>query len=601
MIGKATGPMNSNSAQKSNRRWLYRLDILVPVLLVITVCATSTAITVSAQTSAAPSIKFSNVTKDAGINFVHFKGNKGTSINLEEFGPGVCVADFDGDGWPDIYFVNGRDLYDRGITVRNALYHNNGDGTFTDVTDKAGVPGTGYGLGCIWGDYDNDGFPDLFLTQYGRNVLYHNNGNGTFTDVTDKAGVTGLDFGTLFHAGGVFFDYDHDGYLDLYVGGYVALGPAGPRYCDLGMMLSSCPPSAYDGTADLLYHNNGDGTFTNVTLKSGLYQPKGKNLAVGAADYDNDGWQDLFVANDGLNAYLFHNERNGTFKEQGLVSGMAVTGLGRTMAAMCISLADYNNDGWIDLYISDFQGNSDHLWKNDGTGLFDEVSNEAGITRATHDVLSFGGGFFDYDNDGWLDLFIANGHVYPEVEAAIPGTHYKQINSLFHNERNGKFSDAAKSAGISSQPPRAGRGVAFADFDNDGWMDLVISNNGDPPTLLRNGGGIANHFVNFKLVGSKSNRDAIGARITLKAGGLSQIREVQSGGSYLSQSDLRAHFGLAKAVHIDSVEIRWPSGARQSFQDLEIDKFYLIKEGNETIAFQKFTPPRPALPTSKPQ
>ena len=540
-----------------------------------------------AQTPPSPAIQFTNITASAGIKFTHFKGNQGISINREEFGPGVCVADFDGDGWQDIYFVNGRDLYNRGISVRNSLYRNNGDGTFTDVTDKAGVPGTGYGLGCVWGDYDNDGFPDLFVTQYGRNVLYHNNGNGTLTDVTDKAGVAGIESGT-FHSGATFFDYDRDGHLDLYVGSYVDIGDH--RYCDLGGVQSSCPPSVYHGSPDTLYHNNGDGTFTNVTVKAKIYQPEGKNLSVGAADYDNDGWPDLFVANDGLNAYLYHNQHDGTFKEIGLATGMALTGQGRTMAAMCISLGDFNNDGWLDLYISDFQKSSDHIWQNDGNGYFDEISDQAGITRATHEVLSFGGGFFDYDNDGFLDLFIANGHVYPEVEQATPGTHYKQINSLFHNERNGKFVDVTSSSGSGFLTPYVGRGVAFADFDNDGFIDIVVANNGDVPLLLHNSDSNGNHFLNFKLVGTKSNRDAIGTRIRVVAGRISQIREIQGGGSYLSQSDLRANFGLDKAARAETVEIKWPSGLQQTFKNVEADKFYLIEEGNDKLQSQKFNP-----------
>ncbi len=492
------------------------------------------------------SVRFTDITAAAGIKFVHFKGNNGISINREEFGPGVCVADFDGDGWQDIYFVNGRDLYNRGISVRNALYHNNGDGTFTDVTDKAGVPGTGYGLGCVWGDYDNDGFPDLFVTQYGRNVLYHNNGNGTFTDVTDKAGIAGMESGS-FHSGATFFDYDRDGKLDLYVGSYVALDPDGPRYCNIGSVRSSCPPSAYKGSADALYHNNGDGTFTNVTRSANILQPHGKNLSVGAADYDNDGWPDLFVANDGLAAYLYHNDHGKSFQEIAAPSGMAFSASGSLMAAMCISLGDYDNDGWLDLYISDFQGSSDHLWHNDGKGNFDEVSDEAGITGATHNVLSFGGGFIDYDNDGWLDLFIANGHVYPEIEQASPGTRYKQVNSVFHNQGHGKFVETSKETGVADQTPHAARGVAFADFDNDGFVDVLVANNGDPPLLLHNSGN-GNHFINFKLVGTKSNRDAMGARIRVVSGEISQIREIAGGGSYLSQSDLRANFGLGKAT-----------------------------------------------------
>jgi hypothetical protein len=544
----------------------------------------------SAQSAPPAAIQFTNATEAAGIKFKHFKGNQGVSINREEFGPGVCVADFDGDGWQDIYFVNGRDLYDRGISVSNALYRNNHDGTFTDVTEKAGVPGTGYGLGCVWGDFDNDGFPDLFVTQYGKNVLYRNNGNGTFTDVTDKAGVGGLESGT-FHSGATFLDYDRDGWLDLYVGSYVNLGDK--RYCKLGDVLSSCAPSEYRGSPDALYHNNHDGTFTNVAQSAGIYQPLGKNLSVQAGDYDNDGWPDLFVANDGLNAYLYHNEHNGKFREVGLSTGMAVTSRGTVMAAMCISLGDYDNDGHLDLYISDFQRSSDHLWHDDGKGFFDEVSDEAGITQPTRDVLSFGGGFIDYDNDGWLDIFIANGHVYPEVEQATPGTHYKQINSLFHNESNGKFVEVSRSSGNGFDAPYAGRGVAFADFDNDGFVDVLVANNGDPPLLLHNSGSNGNNFLNFKLVGKNSNRDAMGARIHVVSGTMSQIREIAGGGSYLSQSDLRANFGLGKAKRADLVEITWPSGQRQTFRDLEANKFYLIEEGKNELEVQHFSGRQP--------
>ncbi len=544
----------------------------------------------SAQNSSPLAIQFTNVTESAGIKFKHFKGNQGISINREEFGPGVCVADFDGDGWQDIYFVNGRDLYDRGISVSNALYRNNHDGTFTDVTEKAGVPGTGYGMGCVWGDFDNDGYPDLFVTQYGKNVLYHNNGNGTFTDVTDKAGVGGLESGA-FHSGATFLDYDRDGWLDLYVGSYVNLGDK--RYCKLGDILSSCAPSEYRGSPDALYHNNHDGTFTNVAQAAGIYQPLGKNLSVQASDYDNDGWPDLFVANDGLNAYLYHNEGKGKFKEVGLSTGMAVTSRGTVMAAMCISLGDYDNDGHLDLYISDFQRSSDHLWHNDGKGFFDEVSDEAGITQPTRDVLSFGGGFLDYDNDGWLDLFIANGHVYPEVEQATPGTHYKQINSLFHNESNGKFAEVTKSSGPGFETPHAGRGAAFADFDNDGFIDVLVANNGDPPLLLHNSGGNGNNFINFKLVGKQSNRDAMGARIRVVSGSVSQIREIAGGGSYLSQSDLRANFGLGKAKRADSLEITWPSGQKQTFKDVDANKFYVVEEGKTELQMQHISGRQP--------
>jgi hypothetical protein len=576
---------------KAMRNWGQAVRLLLGAVL-----ALSTAMLLPSQAyaqsgSSDSTVKFTDITKAAGISFVHFKGNQGTSINLEEFGPGVCVADFDNDGWPDIYFVNGRDRYNRGVTVRNALYHNNGDGTFTDVTEKAGVSGTAYGLGCVWGDYDNDGFPDLFVTQYGRNVLYHNNGNGTFTDVTDKAGVAGLESGK-FHSGATFLDYDRDGFLDLYVGSYVAIEPNGPLHCVFGASTSACPPTAYEGSPNALYHNNGDGTFTNVTKSAHVFEPKGKTLAVGAADYDNDGWPDLFVANDGMEAYLFHNDHNGTFTETGPLTGMAYAVDGHSMAAMCISLGDYDNDGWLDLYISDYQGSGDHLWHNDQKGGMDEVSGPAGIFGPTFKVLSFGGGFFDYDNDGWLDLFIANGHVYPEIEGTAAGVHYKQLNSLFHNQGNGKFFETTQSAGIASLPPRAGRGVAFADFDNRGFLDVLISDNGDPPMLLHNSGN-ADHFLNFKLVGVKSNRDALGARIRVVAGTLSQIREVAGGGSYLSQSDLRATFGLGPALKADSVEVKWPSGQVDNFTNVEADKFYLIEEGHRELRLQQIA--RPAL------
>ncbi len=438
--------------------------------------------------SAPPAVQFEDVAAASGIRFVHYKGSQGISTILEEAGPGLCVADYDGDGLQDIYFVNGRNMHGEAAQARNALYRNNGDGTFIDVTDKAGVPGNAYGLGCVWGDYDNDGYADLYVTQYGKNILYHNNGDGTFTDVTAKARVDGTDFGTMFHSGATFFDYDRDGYLDLYAGGYVEFGPASKQTCMIGPVLASCPPAEYGGSPAVLYHNNRDGTFTNVTKAAGMFQPNGKNLSVGAFDYDNDGWPDLFVANDGIEAYLFHNEHNGTFKEVALTSGVARSANGNTMAAMCLSFGDYDNDGLLDLYISDWQDVPDHIWHNDGKGFFDEVSDKVGIAASTKHVLSFGGGFFDYDNDGRLDLFIANGHVYDGVEKSTPDVHYKQINSLFHNNGNGRFSELANVGQPGSRIPHVGRGVAFADFDNDGYLDLVVANNGDTPLLLHNSG-----------------------------------------------------------------------------------------------------------------
>ncbi|HWQ35405.1 MAG TPA: CRTAC1 family protein [Blastocatellia bacterium] len=533
-------------------------------------------------------VQFTSATRAAGISFVHFKGSNGTSTILEEAGPGVAVADYNNDGLMDLYFVNGRDLYNRGITARNALYRNNGDGTFTDVTDKAGVPGSGYGIGTVFGDYDNDGNADLYVTQYGKNILYRNNGNGTFTDVTDKAGVGAMDYGAVFHSGATFFDYDRDGRPDLYVGSYVTFGPGSRRSCVIGNGVpTSCPPSVYPGTPAILYHNNGDGTFSNVTKAARIYQPNGKNLSVGACDYDNDGWPDLFVANDGVEAYLYRNNHNGTFTDTAMTAGVALTADGGTMAAMCISHGDYDNDGQLDLYISDFQAVPNRVFRNDGKGFFDEVSDAVGIAEPTRSVLSFGGGFFDYDNDGWLDIFIANGHVYPEVEQATPAIHYKQINQLFHNDGTGRFVEVTKSSGNGFAAPYAGRGAAFADFDNDGNVDVVVANNGDAPLLLRNSGGTDNHFLNFKLVGTKSNRDATGTRIKVRSSTLAQIREISAGGSYFSHSDLRAHFGLGRSRQADTVEIWWPAGTHQIFRNVEADKFYLLEEGRDQLQLTK--------------
>jgi hypothetical protein len=533
-------------------------------------------------------VQFTDVAAAAGIRFTHYKGAKGVPTILEEAGPGVCVGDFDSDGWPDIYFVNGRDLYGRGVTVRNALYRNNGNGTFTDVTDRAGVGGTGYGLGCVWGDYDNDGHPDLYVTQYGRNVLYRNRGGGMFEDMTAKARVDGMDFGTLFHSGATFFDYDRDGFLDLYVGGYARFLPNSRRTCRLGPDVeSSCLPQAYGGTAPVLYHNNRDGTFTNVTKSAGMYRADGVNLSVAAADYDNDGWPDLFVANDGIEAFLYHNEHNGKFKEVGVPTGMALTDSGSRIAAMCLSLSDYDNDGNLDLYMSDFQFAGDHVWRNDGKGSFFEVTERLGIAAPTKRVLSFGGGFFDFDNDGWVDLFIANGHVYDAVERIFPGVTYKQINTLFRNTGNDRFEEITKTAGPGFSTPHLGRGAAFLDFDNDGRLDVVVANNGDPPLLLHNTGQPGNHYLNLRLAGISSNRDALGARIHIRAGGVDQIREVAGGGSYLSQSDLRAHFGVGASTRVDLIEIAWPSGRKEKFSNIAADHFYMVEEGKNEIADAK--------------
>ncbi|HXJ96886.1 MAG TPA: CRTAC1 family protein [Terriglobia bacterium] len=349
----------------------------------------------------------------------------------------------------------------------------------------------------------------------------------------------------------------------------------------------------YPGSPGVLYHNNRNGTFTDVTRKAGVYQPNGYNLAVSAGDYDNDGWPDLFVANDGSEALLYRNNHNGTFTDVGLSSGMALTADGNAMAGMCVALGDYMNDGNLGLFITDFEPLSDHLWRNDdGKGHFDEVSDAAGITGPTRNVLSFGGGFFDYDNDGWLDLFIANGHISAEIARVFPQMTYRQIDSLLHNDHNGRFTDVTRMSGNGFAKPYVGRGVAFADFDNDGWVDMIVANNGSRPLLLHNDGPVSgeskNHFISFKLVGTRSNRDAIGVRVVLRAGGITQTREIEDGGSFMSQSDLRAHFGLDRTNRADTVEIHWPSGLRQEFRDVAGDAFDRIVEGDNRLARERF-------------
>ena len=550
----------------------------------------------TAASTKVASAQFVDIASQAGLTFRYDNGHKGIATILEESGSGGAIFDYDGDGLPDLYLLNGRDLYGRGIRIRNALYHNNGDGTFTDVTEKAGVPGTGYGLGVAVADFDNDGHPDLYICQYGKNVLYHNNGNGTFTDVTEKAGVGGTDFGGAFHTGVAWLDYDGDGYLDLFVCGYVNFQRDGPRsrlYCRLANgVLSNCPPSMYDGTPSILYHNNRDGTFTNVTKKAHVYFPNGKALSAITCDSDDDGRTDLIVGNDGEEAWLLHNTGKGTFTNIASAAGIAFAEDGATMAAMGLDLGDYRNEGLPGLFIADFSKRPHHLWRGMRGGIFAEVSTPSHIADLTFAYLGFGAGFLDYDNDGWLDLFEANGHVYPEVDQSNTDERYLQTNQLFHNEHDGTFRETTQQAGPALQVKHAGRGVAFGDIDNDGAMDILINNNDGPPLLLHNRGTPGSHFIVFRLEGTRSNRDAIGARVLLSAGGLHQRRDVKSGGSYLSSSDPRLHFGLGKAASVERVEVRWPSGLRQTFGPLPADRFYLLREGAADPVPQTFAPPR---------
>ena len=522
---------------------------------------------------------------------------------MEEAGAGCAVFDFDGDGFPDIYLVNGRDLYANRPGIRNALYRNNGDGTFTDVTEKAGVPGTGYGFGVAVGDYDNDGHPDLFITQWGENCLYRNRGDGTFEDVTRKSGLTGMDFGEPFHTGACWIDFDHDGKLDLYVSTYVKFRRDGLKYCQLSKgILSNCPPNHYYGTPSQLFHNNGDGAFTNVTKKAGVYLDNGKGLSAMTCDFDDDGWTDIFMGNDGTENWLWRNNHDGTFTNAALAAGVAYGHDSASIASMGMDFGDFEHEGRPGLFLADWSKRPDHLWRLEKNGFFSDISAPSGIGDAGFDLLGFGAQFLDYDNDGWLDLFLANGHVYPEVDQAKIGETYLQPNQLFHNDtgniqlsgtkraKKTLFRDVSKDSGDAFRIVHAGRGVATGDFDNDGKIDVLVSGNDGSPLLLRNSSKNANHFLNLKLTGVQSNRDAIGSRVTVTVGSEKQTADVKSGGSYLSSSEMRLHFGLGSATQADSIEVRWTNGLRQKFGSLPGDQFYELTEGRAKPTLQKFRP-----------
>jgi enediyne biosynthesis protein E4 len=536
-------------------------------------------------------IQFTDVTAAAGIKFVHFKGNEGTSINREEFGPGVCVADFDGDGWQDIYFVNGRDLYNRGISVHNALYRNNQDGTFTDVTDKAGVPGTGYGLGCVWGDYDNDGFPDLFVTQYGRNVLYHNNGDGTFTDVTQKAGLEQP--GRVWNSGATWIDYNRDGHLDLFVASYLDFEPdripkpgasAFCRYMDVPV---NCGPRGLTPTGHTLYRNNGDGTFSDVTDASGVGSIKGRYaMTAVAADYDDDGWPDIYLACDSTPSVLLLNNHDGTFRDEALERGVALSQDGQEQAGMGVGIGDVDLDGCTDLFVTHFMNDTPALFSNQGKGWFEEVSLRAGLGVETR-YVGWGAVIADFDNDGWPDLFVATGSIYPELEARHSEYPFRTPRVLYRNLRNGKFEELIEEAGPGISACHSSRGCAAGDFDNDGDLDLLIMNMNEPPSLLRNDTKSANHWLKVKLIGTKSNRSAIGSRVTAEYGGHKQLQEVTAQSSFYSVNDCRLHFGLGISSTVD-LTVRWTNGRVDTFPQVAADRLIVIQEGAGITKSEKF-------------
>jgi len=559
----------------------------------------SSPIDVVEQAAPRPSgpITFTDVTQQAGIHFKHNSGAFGAKLLPETMGSGVCVIDYDNDGWSDIFFVNSMDWPGHAKEKSYpALYHNNRDGTFTDITRQAGLDVEMYGMGCAVGDFDNDGFDDIYVTAIGGSHLFRNLHNGKFGDVTARAGLADSGFPT----GAVWFDYDNDGKLDLFVAHYVDWSQKTDQFCSLdGKHKSYCTPEAYKGESARLFHNLGNGRFEDVTKRAGLYDPNGKSLGLALIDYDNDGWIDLFVSNDTAANKLYHNNHNGTFSDVGFATGVAFSDAGRARAGMGTDAGDYDSSGRQSLVVGNFTDESISLYHNDGSGLFTDQSASAGIASPSALSLTFGCFFFDYDLDGRLDIFAANGHVADDINVMRPNLHYAEPPLLFHNKGQGKFQDASTDVGAALRRAMVARGAAYADFDNDGDLDLVVTTNNGPAHLFRNDNGNRNDMLRIKLVGTKSNRDAIGAKVTLTAaGGMRQLAMVKSGSSYLSQSELPLTFGLGKPGSVSEVnlEIAWPSGRRESLGPVKPDQFLVIEEGKGIVAAH----PIAFMPKSKP-
>jgi hypothetical protein len=541
------------------------------------------------KSAAAPSLGatpglFVDITQKSGVNFRYQASHTSKKYLIETMGPGVALFDYDNDGRLDIFLVNGAPLDDPtppgtipkkpGSMFWNRLYHQKADGTFEDVTQKAGLQGEGYGMGVAVGDYDNDGYEDLFVTGFGGNHLYHNNGNGIFTDVTAKAGVGGSGWSTS----AAWVDLDSDGYLDLVVLRYLDWDFA-DVWCGEHRegYRAYCHPDNFKAVPPLVYHNNGDGTFTEVAAKLGLAKPA-KGLGVAFEDYDKDGHLDLFFANDSMLEYLYHNKGDGTFEEVGLTAAVAADADGRTYAGMGVDFADYRNTGWPSLLVTDLANQRYSLYENNRDGSFNYVSQETGIGKMTLLHSGWGVRFFDYDNDGWKDLMIAQGHDLDTIELTAPTLRYREHLLLAHNEHGKGFTDVSNESGEVFQQNWVGRGLAIGDLDNDGRLDAVVTTNDGPAYVLHNEIATLNHWLLLKLVGRKSNRDAIGAQIKIVTGDGPQYAMVTTAGSYLSSGDKRVHFGLGKQTQVSTIEIRWPSGITQTLKDIRADQILQIDE-----------------------
>jgi enediyne biosynthesis protein E4 len=532
-----------------------------------------------------PSYPFAEIPAAAsGIQFVHTAGSSPEKYLPESTGAGCAFLDYDDDGWMDIYLVNSGpcDFFTPPHPLRNALYRNDRDGTFTDVTEKAGVGGGGYGMGVAVGDYNGDGLPDLYVTQYGRSILYRNNGDGTFTDVTEKAGVAAPGWSSS----AVWFDYDNDGRLDLFVCRFVDFDKSKHHRCGapnipaLAGQNEYCYPKVYSPKPSWLFHNNGDGTFPDVSQEMGIGDNPGKAWGVVAADINNDGWMDLFVANDTVANFLFMNRKGKRFEEVGFTSGVAYGEGGKARSGMGVDAADFDQDGWVDLFVTNMDHEFYAIYNNRHDETFDDTSAKTGIANVTQLVSGWGLRFFDYDNDGDLDLFIANGHPDDLIEKIYPTVTYREAPLLFHRE-NGGFKNVSPDSGPIFKKAMASRGLAIGDFDNDGAIDALISNNNETPVLLRNNIGAQNHWLGLNLVGTKCNRDAIGARVSYQAGDLKRSRMKVGGGSYLSSHDPRMVLGFGQRPKIDVLEVKWPQPSTlvERFTDLPVNRYITIVEG----------------------
>jgi len=546
-------------------------------------------------------VQFIDVARESGLNAkTIFGGEHKNKYLLETTGCGIAFYDYDNDGWLDIFVVNGTRLegFPKGQEPICHLYKNNRDGTFTDVTLKAGVGRSGWGQGCCIGDYDNDGWDDLFVTYYGQNILWHNNGDGTFTDATIKAGL--MQDRLRWNSGCAFVDYDRDGRLDLFVANYIDLDlktapvpESGP--CLYKAVMVACGPPGLPGSKNILYHNNGNGTFTDVSGAAGITKTDGTyGLGVLTADFDNDGWTDIYVADDSMPSILYHNRKNGTFVDISVDAGCALSADGKPQAGMGVSAADYDGDGNIDILKTNFAGDTPSLYRNLGNNTFEDATFEAGLGANTR-FLGWGAGFIDFDNDSWPDILLCNGHVYPEVEKLETEAGYAQRKVLYKNLRNGHFEDVSMLGGPGITDTAPDRGAAFGDFDNDGDIDVVANCTNAIPQLLRCDSRTGNNWIKVKCVGTKSNRSAIGTRLRCLIKGPDgkshqQIDEVRSGGSYYSQNDLRVHFGLGKSDKVDLLEVRWPTGVTESFKDLPVNKLFRIEEGKGTVTATELQP-----------